>query len=90
MYREQTFTENYYGIEYYLYVTNVGFSNFIDGTKKGGGAQAIAAKNNFQEELFNLELSGKVLPNHTRSFTSPPAVRCQYTSKEIKFYDYEN
>jgi methionyl-tRNA formyltransferase len=73
-----------------LYVANVGFNNFIDSFRNVGGAQSIVAKIIFQEKLFNLEQSGKALPNRTRLFKPPPTTRCQSTSKEMKFCDYEN
>ncbi len=77
-------------ITYSPYVANVGFKNFIDSFKNVGGAQSIVAKIKFQEELFNLEQSGKALPNRSRLFKYPPTSRCHYPSKESKISDYEN
>ena len=65
-------------------------SNFVDRFKNVGGAQAVIAKISFQEEQFNLEQSGKAMPYRFSIFISPPKARCQYISKEIKVYDYEN
>jgi hypothetical protein len=92
MYRfwEQTVTENYFEIKYSLYVADVIFSNFVDNFRNVGGAQAIIAKISFQEELFNLEQSGKAMPNRISRSIPPLTTRCQYISKEKKVYDYEN
>jgi len=64
----------------------VSFSNLVDSFKNVGGAQAILAKISFQEELYNLEQSGKAYC----LIAPPPTTRCQYNSKEIKIYDNEN
>ncbi len=40
----------YFEIEYFLYVTDVVFRDFIDSFRNVGGAQTIAARINFQEE----------------------------------------
>jgi hypothetical protein len=68
----------------------VSFSNFVDNFRNFGGAQALVAKISFQEELFNLEQSGKALPNRIILFKPPPTTRCHYISKGIIIYDYED
>jgi hypothetical protein len=90
MYWELAVIDNFFSIKYSLYVVNVSFKNIVDSFKNAGGAKAAVAKISFQEELFNLEQSGKALPNRIRLFKSPPTTRCQYISKEIKTYDSEN
>ena len=90
LYWEQIVTENYFIIEYSLFVAAVGFNNFIESFRNFEVAQAVVAKISFQEELFNLEQSGKALPNRTGLFRPPPTVPCEYISKEIKIYDYES
>ena len=90
LYWEQIVTENYYGNKYSLYVVDVVFRDFINSFRNVGGAQTIVAEINFQEELFNLEQSGKVLPNRTRRFEPSPIVYCQYASREIIIRDYAN
>jgi hypothetical protein len=79
MYRywEQTVTENYFEIKYSLYVACVSFSNFVDSFRHVGGAQVVAAKISFQEELFNLEQPGKAFPNRTSLFEPQPTSRCK-------------
>jgi len=76
LYWGQTIIENYYGIKYSLYVAYVAFRDVINSFRNVGGGQAIVAKVNFQEELFNLEQSGKPLPNRTSIFKPPSMVRC--------------
>jgi hypothetical protein len=49
-------------MKYSLYVANVIFRDFINNLRNIGGAQTIAARINFQEELFNLEQPGIALP----------------------------
>ena len=90
LYWEHTITEIYYGIKYSLYVGDIVFRDFINSFKNVEGAQKIAARINFQEELFNLEQSGKALPNRTRRFEPPPVVFCQYDGREIKIRGYAN
>ena len=89
-YWEHTLTYNYYGIKYSLYVADVVFRNFINSFRNVGNAQTIAAKINFQEELFNLEQPGKALPNRIRKFEPPSMVFCQYASRDIKIHDHAN
>ena len=55
LYWEQIVTENYFIIEYSLFVAAVGFNNFIESFRNFEVAQAVVAKISFQEELFNLE-----------------------------------
>ena len=84
LYWEQTTTHNYYGIKYSLYVADVFFRDFVNIFRNVGGAQPIVANINFQVNLFNLEQSGRTLPNRTIKFEPPPMVRCQYASREKK------
>ena len=90
LYWEHTVIENYFEVTYSLYVVDVDFNNFIDNFRNVGVAQSLIAKISFQEEMFNLEQSGKALPNFTSLFEPPTTTRCQYISKEIKICDYEN
>jgi hypothetical protein len=55
LYWEQYVTENYYDVTYSLYVTDVGFRDFINSFRNVGGAQAFVSKIKFQEELFQKE-----------------------------------
>jgi len=90
VYWEQNVSKNYFKVKYSLYVADVGFRDFIDNFRNIGGAQTIIARINFQEELFDLEQSGKILPNRTRRFEPPSMVFCQYASREIKIHDYSS
>jgi hypothetical protein len=67
-----------------LYIACVTFRDFIDNFRNVGGAQAIAAKINFQEELFNLEQKGEALPNRTTTFEHPLFFNFKYACREIK------
>jgi hypothetical protein len=55
LYWEQTVTENYYEVKYFVYVTDVRFRDFINSFKNIRGAQALVSNIKFQEELFKLE-----------------------------------
>jgi hypothetical protein len=74
LYWEQTVTENYFEIKYFLYVAYVVFRDFIDNFRNIGGAQTKLARINSQEELFNLEQSGMALLNRTSNFEPPTIV----------------
>ena len=68
------------------------FRDFIDSFRNIGGAQTIIARINFQEEFFNLELSGMALYLIALLTLNPQPYMffCQYASRKIKIYDYEN
>jgi hypothetical protein len=55
LYWEQTVTNNYYDVKYYLYVADVNFRDFVNRFRNVGGSQAIVSNIKFQEELFKLE-----------------------------------
>jgi hypothetical protein len=90
LYREKNVTKNSYGIKYSLYVADVAFRDFINSFRNVGGAQTNAANISFQEELFNLEQSGKAMSNRTHIFEPPHTVRCQYDHRKVTIHDYEN
>jgi hypothetical protein len=69
---------------------DVSFRDFIEKFGNIGGAQAIVSNINFQEELFNLKHSAANLISRTKLFKPPNMVKCQYTSKDNKMYDYAN
>jgi hypothetical protein len=55
-----------------------------------GGAHAIDANINFQEELFNLKHSATHFVSRTSLFKPPSMVKCQYADCDIKVFYYEN
>ena len=65
-------------------MADVTFRDFINNFRNVGGAQEVIAKINFQEELFNLEQSGKPLPNRSGRFKPPPTARCKYSYSLIE------
>ena len=77
-------------ILHFVYFADVVFRDLIDSFINVGVAQSIAARINFQEELSNLEKTGKALPNRTRIFEPLPMVFRQYVSREIKIRGYAN
>jgi hypothetical protein len=90
LYWEQIVTENYHGVNYSLYVPDVGFRDFINSFRNVGGAQAVVSNIKFQEELFKLEQLRVPLPNRVKDFVISSMARCHYSNREIKVHAYEN
>jgi hypothetical protein len=90
LYWEYDVFDEYELVNYSLYIMDVSFRDFIEKFRNIGGAQAIVSNINIQEELFNLEHFAANLISRTKLFEPPNMVKCQYASKDIKIYDYEN
>jgi hypothetical protein len=83
-------SENYFEVKYSLYVANAVFRAFIDGFRNLGGAKNIVDRINFQEELCNLEQSGRALLNricglepHQWSFVSTLVAKFAFMIPQI-------
>jgi hypothetical protein len=83
LYWEQNVFDEYEPVKYSIYTMDVGFRVFIEKFRNVGGAQAIVANINFQEELFNLEQSATHSVSSTGLFEPPKVVKCQFAYTNI-------
>ena len=82
---DQDVFDEYEPIKYSIYIMDVSFLDFIENFRNNiGGAQAIVANIDFQEELFNFEHSATNLVSRTSLFETPKMVKCQYAGSDIK------
>ncbi len=88
MFWEQIVTKNCQAVKYSLNFAVISFGNFMSCFKNVGGAQAIIANVNFQEEIFDLEQMGRALLNRTSHYRPPSMVRCQYAREKVRFHYY--
>jgi hypothetical protein len=82
--------DEYEPVKYSLYITDVGFRDFIEKLRNIDGAQAIVANIHLQEKLFNLEHAASHLVSRTNLFEPPSMVKYQYGVCEIQVFDHES